>query len=259
MEYGISQLTLIALRSEPNERAEMVTQILFGETYTVIEASGDWLKVCIDADNYEGWIESKQNSKIDRKQYDLIKAQPVHYCCERAGSIYNYSDNTPVPVVLGSIFREMNQTDFSCGSMNFSFQGNRIPGNVGLSRENIVQNAMLFLNSPYLWGGKSPFGIDCSGLTQLVYRLSGVQLLRDASQQAMQGDTITFISEALAGDLLFFDDDEANIIHTGILITENKIIHASGKVRVDLIDHQGIFNEEVKKYTHKLRLIKSHF
>lgn len=259
MEYGISQITLIAVRAEPGERSEMVTQILFGETYTILETSKKWLKIRLDDDNYEGWIDSKQNTNITREQYELIKSKPRHYCSETAGSIYFLADNTATPVVLGCIFREKEKTNFSCGSLNFSFKGKTIPGNFTPSRENIVQNAMLLLNSPYLWGGRSPFGIDCSGLTQLVYKINGLNLFRDASQQATQGDSISFISEALPGDLIFFDDDEGNIIHTGILISENRFIHASGKVRVDMIDHQGIFNEKLGKYTHKLRLIKSHF
>jgi len=237
----------------------MVSQLLFGETYTVIEESKKWLKICLDNDHYEGWIDRKQFSQISREEYVQIKAQASCYCMERASAIFDLSDNTSIPVVIASIFREMDQINYTCGSMHFSFEGRTLAQPIRPSRENIVQNAMLFLNSPYLWGGRSPFGIDCSGLTQQVYKISGLDLPRDSSQQASQGTSISFISEALPGDLIFFDDDEGSIIHTGILLTENKFIHASGKVRIDVIDHQGIYNKELKKYTHKLRLIKSHF
>jgi len=107
-----------------------------------------------------------------------------------------------------------------------------------------------------LWGGRSPFGIDCSGFTQMVYKLCGMPLKRDAWMQAEQGQDIHLLDETQPGDLAFFDNEEGRIIHVGILTTKNRIIHASGKVRLDSIDHQGIFNSETKRYTHNLRLLK---
>jgi cell wall-associated NlpC family hydrolase len=124
-------------------------------------------------------------------------------------------------------------------------------------RHAIVEAAYLYLNSPYLWGGKSPFGIDCSGFTQMVYKLCGVKVLRDASQQAQQGIPLSFIEEALPGDLAFFDNEEGKITHVGIVLKDNKIIHASGSVRIDNLDHQGIYNVISKTYTHNLRVIKN--
>ncbi|NTW32657.1 MAG: C40 family peptidase, partial [Bacteroidetes bacterium] len=120
----------------------------------------------------------------------------------------------------------------------------------------IVENAYMYLDAPYLWGGRSPFGIDCSGFVQMVYKLIGIRLPRDASQQASQGTTINFLSEAVPGDIAFFDNEDGIIVHTGIIINNGQIIHASGRVRIDNLDHEGIFQVKTKKYTHKLRLIK---
>jgi len=123
----------------------------------------------------------------------------------------------------------------------------------------VIENALLLLNAPYLWGGRSPLGIDCSGFTQLVYRMSGFNLLRDASQQATQGEVLSFIEEAEQGDLAFFDNSEGAITHVGIIMNDNYIIHAHGKVRIDRLDQSGIFNVEKHQHTHKLRMIKKVF
>ena len=138
--------------------------------------------------------------------------------------------------------------------LNHSHDGNIIEGKT--AKANLVQTAFLYLNAPYLWGGKTPFGIDCSGFTQMVYKLNGYKLLRDASQQATQGEALSFIEESEPGDLAFFDNNEGVITHVGIIMKDNYIIHAHGKVRVDRLDHSGIYNVDKKMHTHKLRVIK---
>ena len=137
----------------------------------------------------------------------------------------------------------------------YEFNGLTTPGFV--KKEKITENALIYLNAPYLWGGRTPLGIDCSGLTQMIYRLQGIDLPRDAYQQAKVGTTLSFIEESEPGDLAFFDNEEGKVIHVGIILKDNHIIHASGKVRIDRIDQQGIFNSEIGNHTHKLRLIKS--
>lgn len=125
------------------------------------------------------------------------------------------------------------------------------------TREGIVDSALSYLETPYLWGGKSPFGIDCSGFTQIVYKLNGIFIPRDASQQVNLGSSRNFRDEAQAGDLAFFDNEEGEVIHVGVVLENRKIVHASGKVRIDTLDHQGIYNQDLKKYTHKLRVIQN--
>ena len=99
-------------------------------------------------------------------------------------------------------------------------------------------------------------GLDCSGFTQAVFRLNGISLPRDASQQSGIGQVINLVTEALPGDLAFFDNDEGMITHVGLILDSTSIIHASGKVRIDALDHQGIYNVETNKYSHRLRLIR---
>ena len=135
--------------------------------------------------------------------------------------------------------------------------GNAKPFETDISRESIVYTAMSLIHAPYLWGGRSPFGIDCSGFTQVVFKMNGLQIKRDAYQQVEIGDAYSFVEEAQPGDLAFFDNEEGRIIHVGIVIGENKIIHASGRVRIDHYDHYGIFTPERGGYTHNLRIIKN--
>ena len=157
------------------------------------------------------------------------------------------TDNNLYPIPLGSEIS-------SIGLLDHSFEGNFITGKQEKSK--LVDTAFLYLNAPYLWGGKTPFGIDCSGFTQMVYKLNGHKLLRDASQQATMGDALSFIEESEPGDLAFFDNAEGDIIHVGIIMENNYIIHAHGKVRIDRLDHSGIYNVEKNVHTHKLRVIK---
>jgi cell wall-associated NlpC family hydrolase len=140
--------------------------------------------------------------------------------------------------------------------LNYHINGEIRKSNQPFQKNDLIETALKYLGSPYLWGGRSPFGIDCSGLSQMVYKINGIQIPRDANKQAEIGETIDFINEAIEGDLVFFDNEEGNIIHVGIYLGKSKIIHASGKVRIDTIDHQGIFNTETQKYSHKLRIIK---
>ena len=123
-------------------------------------------------------------------------------------------------------------------------------------KSNLLKSASLYLNAPYLWGGKTPMGIDCSGLTQMMYRINGYKIPRDASEQSLLGETLSFIDESEPGDLAFFDDEEGNIIHVGLLLQNHHILHAHGKVRIDRIDQTGIYNIESQKHSHKLRIIK---
>jgi cell wall-associated NlpC family hydrolase len=156
---------------------------------------------------------------------------------------------------MGSII-PISSTELFKMEEQFAFNGES--KSIGLKRdvENLKNTAKKYLNAPYLWGGKSPFGIDCSGFTQIVFKIHHKKLLRDASQQATQGETVAFRSAAIGGDLAFFDNEDGKIIHVGIMLNNHQIIHAAGKVRIDPIDDQGIFNPELGKYTHKLRIIK---
>ncbi len=249
--FGICNLSIIPLRSEPSDRSEIVSQVLFGEHFAVLEKNKQWTKIKLHFDNYEGWIDCKQFQTITKENYDLLSNQDTILNADLVEYI-SISDNSLIPITLGASLSFIDIPEIN--TKNYQFEGLKATG--VKAKSNIVAMAYLYLNAPYLWGGKTPFGIDCSGLTQMVYKLNGYQLLRDASQQATQGEVLSFIEESEPGDLAFFDNEEGHIIHVGIMLENNYIIHASGKVRVDRLDHLGIYNSETNRHTHRLRVIK---
>lgn len=252
--FGICNLSIVPCRKEPSDASEMVTQLLFGEHFEIIEEQKKWSKIHIAHDKYECWIGNKQFQKISDAFTKSLHKDHLPLTADLL-QIATGPENNVFPLLLGSTLPYFRAGNFNLESKEYSYSGEIAEPKE--SREQIVENAFLYLNAPYLWGGRSPFGIDCSGLTQMAYRLSGLPLKRDAWQQAEQGITLSFLEEAQEGDLAFFDNEEGRIIHVGIILKDNFIIHASGKVRIDPIDHYGIFNTETKTYSHQLRLLKS--
>jgi len=253
MKFGICTLNSIPLRVDASDTSEMVSQLLFGEHFKVLETKKQWLYVKLDFDGYQGWLDSKQVEKITEEYYLELKESTTIFSNELINFATTENDKL-IPLSVGATLPNYKNGTFNINNKSFSFDGKVIESS--LTKDNIIKTAFIYLNAPYLWGGKSPFGIDCSGFTQMVYKLNGVRLFRDASQQAKQGVVLSFIEESEPGDLAFFDNDEGKITHVGIILANNFIIHASGKVRLDRLDQSGIYNEETNRHTHKLRLIK---
>lgn len=256
MQYGICLLSVIPCRKEAANTSELVTQLLFGEHYTVIETTDGWLKIITAFDNYECWINSKQHFKIPETIFSRLQKQEQYYSSELIQIITNKKSQINFPISFGATLPLLEKKTINIESFTFDFDGRNVKSNEKKTANDIISSAYLFINAPYLWGGKSPFGIDCSGFTQIVYKVNGYKLPRDASQQVELGTPLSFVEEAEAGDLAFFDNEEGNIVHVGILLNNEQIIHASGTVKIDKFDHYGIFSTDNKKYSHTLRVIK---
>ena len=250
MEYGICNLAVIPLRAEPSDRSEQVSQILFGETFEILEWTERWAKVFTTNDNYEGWIGRLQFAMLGHIAYKTLKQDPAPITYRAVTQAWKKPDNSVLYLPVGSSLVFLKGT--TCQINNEQFE---IIGEIG-GEESFDITAKSFLNTPYLWGGRTHYGIDCSGFTQAVFKLSGIDLKRDAWMQAEQGMVVDFLAEAKLGDLAFFDNAEGKITHVGIMLNNEQIIHASGRVKIDHIDGQGIYSEELKRYTHKLRIIK---
>lgn len=241
-------VSIAPVRSNPQDSSEMVTQLLFGEVVDILEITEKWLKIKTFYDNYEGWIDPKHVKTLSKKEVTRW-LDGIDFLHDKITTV-----DTPwgeQQIVRGSFVPFSSEQEFNIGNDVFRLTTPRST----VSNPSLITIAKDYLNSPYLWGGKSPFGIDCSGFTQVCFRLMGINLPRDASQQVEHGSSVNF-EERMAGDVLFFHNEAGKIIHVGICLSENEIIHASGRVRVDFYDQKGIIHFTNECYTHHLHSIK---
>ncbi len=255
MNKGICILPMIPVREKPSEKTQMINQLLFGDVVQIKDRYKSWLFAETSHDNYVGWVDEKQISFPPAAFFEKMENEEPVFLSERYAAARG-KNGSRLSLVMGSRLPGFDKNTFHIGDSNY-----KLPETVHIlqgkqKQEVVIKTAKKYLGAPYLWGGRSYFGNDCSGFTQIVYRMCGYNLPRDASQQAEQGLLASFIEEAKPGDLAFFEDEEGRIVHVGIMLSSHQIIHSSGQVRIDTIDHEGIFSEAAKKYTHKLRFIK---
>jgi gamma-D-glutamyl-L-lysine dipeptidyl-peptidase len=254
MQFGFCDLAVVPVRTEPSDRAEMSTQLLFGDIVKVVEQSGSWILMNNFYDGYSGWIDQKQVKMIHEEEFQRLGRAEMSVNRQLCAGMVKHDGQTRY-LPAGCSFYDLKGRTMLVEEGQYVLDGKAYAfkyDNIG----NLMETAFAYLSSPYLWGGKTCFGLDCSGFTQVVFKQHGIRLLRDAAQQSEQGEMISFLSDGMPGDLVFFDNEEETIVHVGILLDNQKIIHCSGKVRIDDIDHQGIFNRDRKGYTHRLRLIR---
>lgn len=258
MTYAICPVSTAPIRNTSSHKSEMISQLLFGELVEVLELKGrQWVKVRCCEDNFVGWIASNQIEIITPSEYETYR--------ENFAFVFELfepamAEDHFLPLTLGARLPNFDGMLFTLGENKFTFSGRAVfPQDVQRDPEILVKLAKKYLNVPYLWGGRSVSGIDAPGFVQVICRMCGMQLPREADEQIYSGENVGFIDHAKAGDIAFFENNRGRIVHVGILLGENEIIHAYGKIRIDSVDHFGIYNNGLKRYTHKLRLIKRVF
>ena len=251
MKYGINILGLIPLRIAPKDQSEMVSQVLFGQHFKVLEIKENWVRIILYSDNYQGWICSKQYLEIDKIDYDELSLSSPKFSMDKSSYLVDLEDSSEISIPMGSTLPSLNNGLINIKEKNYKYFGEISSRNIN----DIVTYSMLFLNSPYLWGGKSFLGIDCSGFTQLVFSICGINIPRDAYQQEKLGNKLNF-SKTMPGDLIFFINENDRIHHVGIALKDDKIIHASGKVRIDTLIKDGILKNSTisHKYHSTVRI-----
>ncbi|MBP1631326.1 MAG: hydrolase Nlp/P60 [Bacteroidetes bacterium] len=257
MKYGFCNLAIVPVRADMQERAEQVTQLLFGDAFTILDHNKDRYFIQNFEDGYKGWIDSKQVIEITEDEYYSYIQTQKSFVKDSIAYIFQTNQKTQekiiYPIYMGS---QIVNLKFQLGGILFEISENSISKTLITNKIRLMSIAIKYLSTPYLWGGKSLFGIDCSGFTQMCYKQIGINLLRDASEQITQGEEIENISLAESSNLCFFSNKEGKIIHVGIYMGEGKIIHSSGQVRIDQIDEEGILNSTTQTYTHHLHKIK---
>ncbi|MDO4225025.1 MAG: C40 family peptidase [Bergeyella zoohelcum] len=235
MNKAITTVSVASVRTSNSDKAEMMTQLLFGESVEILDTKKDWWKIKSHYDGSEGWVDAKQLVAISDEDF---AERTTEIITERV-LYYNHKEEQFLLSIGSEVVRE-NPVE-------------PVPEDL---RQTIMQMALGFLNVPYLWGGRSFFGVDASGFVQIIYKANGIKLPREAAQQVEYGEVLDFVEEAEAGDLAFFENEDGKITHTGIMLENQEVIHAYGKVRIDVLDSIGIFNKDLNKHTHKLRFIK---
>lgn len=249
MNIGICNLSVIALRATNMHRSEMVSQVLFAEQFEILQEEKEWVYIRMFDINYEGWLQRGQFIPLP----EAIR-EDDYLVVDVMGAIA-FADDRKIDLVPGTkISKQLLQQQYS--GFPYRIEGNLRSPNVADFEMEFPKLIDYYHNSPYLWGGRSYVGIDCSGLSQAIYTHFGIQLPRDAYQQAEKGKVVDFLSEIKPGDLAFFDNEEGRITHVGIMMDAETIFHASANVRIDKMDSEGIFNKEQNRYTHKLRIVK---
>lgn len=254
--FGICNLSLAPLRAEASDRSEMISQLLFGDIFEVLEQTDKWSRIRTAYDEYEGWMDTKQMALLDQETFEQLEHENTILGLFMYHPVKNIRNGETLNLLAGSSLPGYKNGQFSLNAEVYTLLSPPVKPDVKWFATQIESAARFYLNTPYLWGGRSVFGIDCSGFSQMVFKQFGIRIKRDAWQQATQGQTVDFLQEAQAGDLAFFDNEEGRIIHVGIMLNNAQIVHASGRVKIDAIDSEGIYSEELKRYTHKLRIIK---
>ncbi len=269
---AIALHSIIPVRAEAREGAEQNTQMLFGELCEIIEEQPRWKRIRLESDGQEGWVDAKMVTPMTDKEYAAHKkalqtaatvAFPMAYAMsENNGQTIPLTAGTRLTNYRSPMTNEASPARFEVLGVGFRIDPSMvITAPLELNQDNLLKAVRFFINVPYLWGGKNALGMDCSGFTQTILCLFGKALLRNASEQVTQGIPIKDITKAQAGDLVFFTkspmtNDQLPITHVGIVIDPERVIHCSGRVKVEKLDSTGIFNAETGEYSHYLTQIR---
>jgi Cell wall-associated hydrolases (invasion-associated proteins) len=256
--YGIALLSLIPMRRTPNESSEMVSELIFGEIFTVLKEEGSWALIENKFDFYQGWIDRAMITYISEAEADSLLNSPVYIVRNPLADIKLKGDKFPYRVSMGSVLPGYipSRNSFTVADKTYKIKSNNVIKFELGDIKSVLRIATLYINTPYLWGGRSIMGADCSGFVQAVYRLNGIALPRDADQQSLLGEHIEGIENSLPGDLAFFKNSSGNVVHVGMMLTKETMIHCSGSVHISKITNEGYWSDLWNDYVKRSPIIK---
>lgn len=272
--YAIVLHSVVPVRTEPSEGAEQSTQLLFGEICRIMQSLPRWYKIHNESDGEEGYVDYKMITPMSDDEYQryttTLKSATARVMLPMTFAVSENNGQT-IPLTLGTLLPNYADGQFEVLGVRFRIDSAAVAAEpLPLNPTTLMQVMRFMLNTPYLWGGKNALGMDCSGMTQTVLSLFGIRLPRNAAQQASCGTAVRELQEAHAGDLVFFDHADSDcsntepnnckgdvhISHVGILLDSERVVHCSGRVKVERIDQRGIYGAEQQLYTHHLAAIK---
>ncbi|MEG1585693.1 MAG: C40 family peptidase [Bacteroidales bacterium] len=258
MKYGIALTPVIPMRAQAAEESEMTNQLLFGDTFRILEEKPRWFLVENLFDGDTGWIDWKMATLLDEQELLDLQQKPLHVVRLPVADIKRKGDKHPIRIAMGTVLPGYNPAShsFEINGTHFSITPRAVMEVVPSHIKALLRTAELYMNTSYLWGGRSIFGADCSGFVQIVYRMHGIDLPRNARQQIMHGVPVASFEEAYPGDLAFFAKPDGRITHVGIVFTPDTIIHCSGDVHIDKLTAGGIWSDRLQCYTHSAPILR---
>ncbi len=253
--YAICPLGVVPVRAGAHHRSELLSQLLFGELVEIVDRKGaQWYKVRCTWDEVSGWVPAEQLQALTPTEYDRYR-QHYAICLDLLQPVMSGGRQILVPI--GSRLPAFDGLRFELAGEWWTYSGQAVfPEDLPPRASLLARIARRYLSAPFLQGGRSPLGIDSGALIQLAFGALGIALPRLPAAQVMEGEEVNFFDEYRPGDIAFFENHKGQLVHAGILLPEGQVLHCHERVRIDKVDHFGIFDPLRKKYLWQLRVMR---
>ena len=251
---ALGRLATAAVRARPRLDAALTSQLLFGEPVLLLQNLGEYQRVRCPEDGFEGFVRTDQLLAVPEDVFVAQLSRPA-FNLDLFSMLRGPQQG--VPITFGARLADFDGLRLQHGGQYFEYSGQAaLTDDITASADTLLRLAYKWLYVPGMHGGRTPMGVDPVAFVQLVYRILNLRLPRRADAMVERGELVDFVVQAQVGDVAFFDNAKRKIEHVGLLLPDSKILHVGDRVRVDALDHYGIFNYDLGRYTHRLRVVK---